>query len=284
MGENDWIILQTIHSERNITKAAEKLYLSQPALTYRLKQIEKEFGTKIVYRGKRGIEFTPQGEYLVQYAHNMLSLLRQTKEHMNNMDNKVRGTLRLGVSSLFARYQLAPILKNFLAQYPEVEINVTTGWSSAVIQSVFKEEVHVGIIRGDHNWPEQKMLLKEEKVCLVSDSPVPFEDLPNLPRINYSTDSSLKNLIQNWWNEMYRQPPLITMEVDRIETCLEMVQHGLGYGLFPSLCLHDRDNLFTADLLDRDGQPIIRKTSLIYRNTATRLSVIRAFVNFLAAN
>lgn len=95
MDEKDWIMLQCLYEERNITKAAEKLYISQPAMTYRLKQLEKEFGAKIVARGKKGVEFTSQGEYIAKYARNMILQLRNTKEYVRNMDEEVRGILRI---------------------------------------------------------------------------------------------------------------------------------------------------------------------------------------------
>jgi DNA-binding transcriptional LysR family regulator len=130
MDEKDWVILQTIFEERNITKAAEKLYISQPALTYRLQQLEKEFGTMIVARGKRGVEFTAQGEYIAQYARSMTLQLRNTKEFVQNMGKEIRGALRIGVSGIFARYELPAILNEFISQYPNVEVNVKTGWSA----------------------------------------------------------------------------------------------------------------------------------------------------------
>src|SRR5881394_2029418 len=121
MNEKDWIILQTIFEEHNISKAAEKLYISQPALTYRLQQLEREFGTMIVARGKRGVEFTSQGEYIAQYARDMILQLRNTKEFVQNMDKEIKGILRIGVSSIFARYELPTILNEFVKQYPNVE-------------------------------------------------------------------------------------------------------------------------------------------------------------------
>jgi DNA-binding transcriptional LysR family regulator len=281
MEDKDWIILQTIYDERNITKAAQRLFISQPALTYRLQQIEKEFGTKVVSRGKKGVEFTAQGEHLVQYSKNMLLQLRQTKEFIENMDKKVRGTLRLGVSSNFGRYKLPTILKAFLKSYPDVEINVTTGWSSEVIQLVYKEDIHVGIVRGDYTWQEQKQLLGEEVICIASKQEISIEELPHLPRINYKTDILLKNMIENWWQERFTKPPLITMEVDRIETCKEMVINGLGYAIFPSVCLKPDDDLHTINLSSKDGQTILRKTWMVGRNSSLELSVVKAFFDFL---
>lgn len=284
MEYKDWLILVTIHKERNISKAAERLYTTQPALTYRLQHLEKEFGTAIVSRSKKGVEFTTQGEYLVQYAKKMLIELEKTKDYVNNMGNAVTGSLRLGASSVIARYKLPPILKDFLEFYPDVEINLKTGWSVDINHMLHKEEVHLGIVRGDYPWHGQKSFISEETICIASKKEINFEDLPKLPRINYGTDQTLLNLIQSWWQETFNVPPSITMEVDRIDTCKEMVLHFLGYAILPSVCLSEGENLYIYKLHSKDNKPITRKTWLIYRESSLQLSMVKAFVDFMENN
>lgn len=281
MEERDWIILQTLYVEKNITKAAQALYVSQPSLTYRLQQLETELKTKIVFRGKKGVEFTAQGEYLVNYAKDMINRLRKAKEAVKNMENKIQGTLRLGVSSNFARYQLPPLLKNFLSLYPDIEIHLKTGFSSEITQLIFREDIHIGIIRGENSWNEQKLLLAQEPLCLVSKSEVDIDELPSLPRIHYKTDPSLQNVVNRWWQETFTRPPFITMEVDRIETCKEMVKNDLGYAIFPKACLSESDKLYHRNLTTNDGKEILRDTWVIYRNTSLELNMIRGFINFI---
>ncbi|MBB6284490.1 MULTISPECIES: LysR family transcriptional regulator [Geobacillus] len=281
MDSMDWIILTTLYDEKNITKTADKVRISQPALTYRLKQLEEEFGIKIAHRGKKGIIFTPQGEYLVQYAREMTKQLRKTKEHLKNMSDKVQGTLRLGVSSIFARYKLPSILKNFHSQYPDVEFNVTTGWSEEVINSVYRQNVHIGIIRGDYNWSYQRRLLMEEPICIVSSQEIKIEDLPKLPYIYYNTDTSLKKLIDSWWHDRFSFPPRISMKVDKMETCKEMVANGLGYAVLPSILLEDNEDLHIIRCTTREGVPVTRRTWMIFRTESLEISMIKSFVNFL---
>ncbi len=114
MDDKDWRILKTIAEERNLTKAAARLYISQPALTYRLKNMEEEFGAQVVSRVPTGVELTPQGEYLLAYAAEMLHKFGAVKERIKNMADKVQGALRIGSSSVFAHYTLPKILKGFL--------------------------------------------------------------------------------------------------------------------------------------------------------------------------
>lgn len=281
MNEKDWLILSTLLEERNITKTSKRLYISQPALTYRIKELEKEFNMKIITRGNRGVDFTPRGEFLAEYAKNMLVLLQTTKEQLVNMKEGISGTLRLAVSGMFARYELPTLLKEFLSIFPDVEFNLKTGWSSEVNLMLQKEDAHLGIIRGNYDWPGDKILLKEEKICIVSNKEIDVAHLPSLPRINYQTDMSLKNTIDMWWNQTYTVPPKITMETDRSDTCKQMVLNGLGYSILPEICIQKDDPLYTIPLTAKNNSYVTRNTWLIYNKTVLELKHVKAFIDFL---
>src|SRR5699024_11187213 len=106
MDQKDWKILKIMHEEKNITKTAEKLFVSQPSLSDRIKKLEREVGTDIIFKTKTGIEFTSEGEYLVNYAKEMLQRLQVLKDNINDMSEEISGTLKIGVSSNFAQYIL----------------------------------------------------------------------------------------------------------------------------------------------------------------------------------
>lgn len=281
MDEKDWSMLVTLYEERNITKAAQRLFISQPALTYRIKQLETEFKTNLIARGKKGVEFTVKGEYLVQYSKDMLNQLRKAKEHVSSLDKEVKGTLRLGASGLFARYQLPVLLKNFLHLYPDVEISLKTGWSSNILQMLQKEEAHVGIVRGPYNWNENKVLIQKEKIFIVSSKKIDVKDLPFHPRVNYMTDQSLRDVIENWWQETFTVPPNVSMEVDRIETCKELVLNGLGYAILPEICIKEDDPLYKEPIVLNNNSFLQRETWIFYRDVTLELSQVKAFIDFL---
>ena len=281
MNDRDWEILKELYERKNITHAAKALHISQPALTFRLQQLEDEFGIKVAIRGRKGVEFTGQGEHLVLYAKEMLLQLRKTKERLWNMESSHRGILRLGAAGTFACNILPSILRQFNIQYPDIEFNVTTGWSAEIVNLLFKQDAHIGIIRGDYTWPDQKQLLMEEPLLIVSKNEINLDELPYLPRIDYKTDPSLKDTIDNWWQETYSQVPLITMHVDKLETCKEFVLNGLGYAILPGIILKKNDDIFTTKLLSRDNVPIMRRTWLIYRKELLEISIIKLFIDFL---
>ncbi|MGM9955409.1 MAG: LysR family transcriptional regulator [Peribacillus sp.] len=281
MDEKDWIFLNILHEEKSITRTAERLYISQPALSYRLKNIEAEFGVALFFKTKKGIEFTSEGDYIVKYAEEMQRKLQQTKDHVMNMNDGINGTLRLGVSSNFARYKLPEILKRFSKQYPDIQFNLNTGWSTEIMSLLDSSKVHVGIVRNNYQWKGEKSLLSQERLYLISKREITIEELPSLPFINYHTDNSLKNLISDWWHDQFSSPPRITMEVDKLETCKEMVKNELGVAIIPEMSLQPNDFLHKLCLKDKQGTPLQRNTWLMYDANFLNLSVVKAFVDFL---
>ncbi|UAL53639.1 MULTISPECIES: LysR family transcriptional regulator [Metabacillus] len=281
MDEKDWIALRILSEEKNISRASERLYISQPALTYRLKNLEEEFGTRLFFKIKGGIEFTSEGLHLAAYAEEMIKNLQKTKDYMLNMQNEVRGTLRLGVSSNFAQYKLPKLLKGFSTEHPHVQFSVNTGWSTEIMSLLDSSSVQLGILRGNYDWYGTKTLLHKERLCLISKKEINMDRLPQLPFIQYKTDSSLKNLINGWWNDRFSEPPFVTMETDRQETCKEMVKNDLGIAILPEICLQPSDNLYTYGLSYKKGEPVLRNTWLMYNQDSLQLSTVKHFVDFL---
>ena len=116
MEERDWQIIKTLYEQKNITKTARVLYMSQPTLTARIKQIEESLGTKLLYRGNKGITFTETGEYTVKFAEHILGEMQELRETITNMQEDVAGTLRIAAPSILARYFLPKLLGRFPEQ------------------------------------------------------------------------------------------------------------------------------------------------------------------------
>lgn len=281
MNERDWLILKVLHEKKNITKTAESLYLSQPSLTKRIQQMEKEYERPLLQRGTKGIQFTPEGEYLAQCADDMLERLHDIKDRVMNMNQEVAGTLRLGVSNYITRHKLPLLLKLFQQRFPKVNYKVTTGWSREVFNLAYNQEVQIGIVRGDYQWAGPKLLLFEENLCVVSKEKIELSELPFLPRIEYETDALLKTMIDNWWSGTFSQSPLIGMEVDKADTCKEMVLNGLGYGILPSALAENASDLHLVYLKDAFDIPLVRRTWLFYREDSLESKAVKEFVRFV---
>ena len=113
MDTKDCTILKTLAEENNITYAARRLFMTQPALSERIKKLEKEFNCPIINRQARGVEFTYQGQRLVRYAEDLLNSYTSVRQELLAMGSEPRGTLNLGCSNVFAKYHIPHILSTF---------------------------------------------------------------------------------------------------------------------------------------------------------------------------
>lgn len=281
MRHSDWKLLYTLYRFKSITKAADSLYMTQPALTKRLKQIEDEFGVNIAQRSAKGLVFTAKGEYLAEYATRMLQEYRELEEAMKDHGENIFGTLHIGASGSMARFLLPNLLGQYKRDYPEVEFEVTSEFSYKISQRVNTRKDQIGFIRGEHANGCSKRLIRSQQACAVCWRPFTLEELPSLPRIDFYSDQQASARIDSWWFEHYSIPPKIAMTVQSGSTCCEMVRNGLGYAIFLSEdFINGKQGIYRIPLYDKKQTPVIRSDWMIYREESLQLDVVRSFVEF----
>ncbi len=207
--------------------------------------------------------------------------MEELHERISSLDDRVTGTLHIGATSAISKYLLPEVLSKFLQLYPEVTINIITGFSTDLMRSLASNYVHLVILREDLEWNHYKRCITSENVSLVSKFPLEFSNLLQLPRIDYKTNPSLKSLIDEWWKQNFDAPPTIIMEVDSSETCVEMVKAGLGYAILPELPLKANKELIYAPLLNKQNSPIKRHSWIYGADEAKNYITVRKFIEFL---
>jgi len=108
----------------NVTKAAEKLFVSQSAVSQSIRQLEDKLEGKLFDRNARGVQLTPEGSVLFSYANNAVSLIENAQEKLLNMKNLNEGTIKIGASDTICSVLLLHLLKKFNTDYPDVHISV----------------------------------------------------------------------------------------------------------------------------------------------------------------
>jgi len=279
MNDKDWLIIKTLYEEKNITKTSEALYISQPALSYRLKQIENKLGVVIVFRGKKGVDFTPEGELIASFAKEMVDKLDNLKENISNLKDQISGNLQLGATRAFAFYMLPDLLDEYKEKYPEVNIFLNTDLNINLMQSVLNQNLHLCVVRGHHYWPHVQHIIKKENICIFANQEVRIKDLPKLPMINGTVDYNLKMLIASWWKDSFDRPPLISMKVANNEIARRMVLKNFGYTICPEMLFQDNPNVFKLKLLNREKKEIDWYTYLLYQDDSIKLPAVKAFIN-----
>ena len=284
MNTSEFQILSVLAKEKNMRKASERLFVSQPALSQRLQSIEKNWNTKIFIRTQKGLLITPAGEKIVEFAEEVLTKEAKVREDITSLDKEIYGTLKIAVATIIGQYWLPKVLKRFIQKNPNAKVSLVTGWSSDIVKSLYEDEVHLGIIRGNPEWKGVKKHLLRDKLYLVDTEIKELSELEltERPFIQFKSDSTYYQEIQVWWHKKFQVPPKRTIVVDQIETCKQMALNGIGYAILPSITLQDDyDNIKKIPLEEDEVSNLHRDTWLIGYESSFNLKQVEAFLEVL---
>jgi DNA-binding transcriptional LysR family regulator len=281
---SEFQLLSVLATEMNMRKAAERLFVSQPALSQRLQTIEKEWGTKLFIRSQKGLTLTPAGELVIEFANEVLGKEEKVKEAIHGLDTEVYGTLKIAIASIVGQNWLPKVLKKYMNRYPHAKIALITGWSSEISKALYEDQAHIGIIRGTPEWKGVKMHLFEDSLYLVDKVITSPEQVlkTDRPFIQFKSDSNYFQEIQDWWYRNFQTSPKRTLVVDQIETCKQMALNGIGFAILPAITLNQMDkDIFKIPLLDEAGMPLKRDTWLMGYESSFKLKQVQAFVEII---
>lgn len=141
-------VFKKVAEEKSFSKAAEDLYLSQPGVSLQIRNLEKEFGSKLIYRSSKHVELTPAGEILYQQASQIINLYTQVKEEINQIQRIVTGSLRIGASFTIGEYILPRLVGQTAAKYPNLDISVTIANTEEITQDLIQNRLDIGLLEG----------------------------------------------------------------------------------------------------------------------------------------
>lgn len=282
MRDLDWEIIHTLHTYKNITKTADMLFIAQPTLTKRIQLIEEELGVPIIIRSSKGVTFTSEGEYVAKKAKQILDTIEDVKFNLSNSTGGTKGTLHIGVPNSYARFVLPSLIEKFSIKYPDIKLDVNTALSSEINKMAENREINIGFVRGNATGDIEKLLVSEDQIYIVNNSPIELDNLPNLFQIDYTKEPTIIKATDVWWKQHFSKPPNIRMKVNHGDTCLAMIKHNLGYGIFSDKNFFKNDHsLFSIPLVYKDGSKFTRKTYLVYHKEEVYNALVSNFINFV---
>ena len=163
-------VFQAVAKRLNFTKAAAELYITQPAVTKHIHELERHFKVKLFDRNGSRIKLTSAGEILLQHTEQLFSLYRNLEFEMNNLSQKLKGKLRLGASTTIAQYVLPPVLAAFHKKFSEIQITLITNNTEQIENALKNNEIDLGIIEGHSKNASIKYseFIKDEIVLVAS--------------------------------------------------------------------------------------------------------------------
>lgn len=227
-----------VAQEHQITSAAKLLYTSQPPLSYNMKQLEKELGTKLFMRESHGIELTDAGKVFQRYAKQIVSLADNVKEEVQREQAGTMGTIKLGLMSSAGKLIDPTILKSFRQYYPDVTFELTEGNTFELIKQVNSGLIDLALVRTPYNalGIEKKNIANDPIVAVFDDHqyhlPMGRLDLPNFskqPLILYRRFEAILN-------DGFAQAgisPFYAVKCDDARTAVLWADLGMGIALVP---------------------------------------------------
>jgi DNA-binding transcriptional LysR family regulator len=163
-------VFYTVAKRLNFTKAAAELYITQPAVTKHIRELESHFKSTLFERsGNKKTILTPAGKILLHYAEQLLDTYKELEFDMNALVEHQAGELRIGASTTVAQYVLPPILAQFHQRFHDVKVSMVNGNTEQMEEALLRKEIDLGIIEGISRNPQIRYqeLLKDE-IVLVS--------------------------------------------------------------------------------------------------------------------
>ena len=221
-------------------RAAEALFISQPSLSERIKRLEEEIGQPLFHRMGRGVRLSEAGRALLPFAEQSMEALRHGTEAVQALHPTSEDTLRVGAARAVGTYVLPDLVAKFHKLY-SVDVHMSSGRSTEVLQMVLAREVHIGVARALAHPEVETIHLYDEAVVLVTHPQHPFAragsasiyDVAKEPLILYDRDSFYFVLIDRVCREAGIVPNVLMM-LDSIEATKQMVERGLGISFLPS--------------------------------------------------
>ncbi len=277
-------IIKMLAEEGNMRKAADRLFISQPALSQRLQSIEKEWGARLFVRSQKGLVPTAAGELVIDYAKEIVQRKEETLEQIASLADRVHGTLNIACASIVGQTWLPEVLKDFVKRYPDAKISLMTGWTSEILRALYEGEAHVGIVRGEVEWNSRRTYLFRDQLYLVDQEITSIDQLKDTdrPYIQFKSDSNYYMEIQQWWQKHFSRKPGRQLTVDQMETCRQLALNGIGYAILPSITLRGDEQVNKIPLLNSEAEfELTRDTYLIGYESIFGLKQVQAFTTVI---
>lgn len=235
-------ILKAISTEGSFKKAAQRLYISQPAVSLQVQNLEKQLNIALFYRNKRKAELTETGKILINYCERILNLCEETCRALDELNTLQSGGLIIGASQTTGTYLMPRLLGIFRHKYPKISVELQIYSTRKIAWGVANGRIDLAIVGGEVPY-ELKQSLKtipyaEDELALILPLSHPFaslefiqkEDLYRLRFIALNSQSTIRNVIEStlYQNGIDSSYFRIEMELNSIEAIKNAVHSGLG--------------------------------------------------------
>jgi DNA-binding transcriptional LysR family regulator len=283
-------VFHAVAKQMSFTKAAEVLYMTQPAVTFQIKQLEEHFNTRLFERGHGRISLTPAGDIVLKYAEKILGMSQELETRVREMTGGLSGPLLIGASTTIAEFLLPPVLGEFKGQHPEVHAKLAVANSEAIENRVAEHTLDLGLIEAPSHLPtlltevccedELHVIVKPSHPLAKLKSVTPKQAVSH-PYVTREQGSGTREFTDLYLRKAGIQPSElnVVMELGSPEALKGVVGTGLGFAIMSRVTVERERRL--GELVAVPLQPkLIRTLSLVYPKEKFRSKLVNKFVEF----
>lgn len=280
-----------VAKQENISKAAESLYISQPAISKTIVRLEDNLNVKLFKRNSRGVSLTEEGEVLFRHVQEAIHHIEEAENALQKMKDYHIGHLDIGASTTLCRYILLPYLKKFMEEFPNIQINLKNQDSAKNIQVLEAQDIDIALVAiPKHLSPNQKVILEQEVEDIFVASPKYIENLKALHGNNFSLFQNAtvmlmddKNVSRHYIDMYIRENQLDFKQVIALNTMDLLIDFAkIDMGISCVIRSFVEKDLENGSLVQIDIAPPIprRKIGFMYHANNCSKS-LESFISFL---
>ncbi|MBT2968671.1 MAG: LysR family transcriptional regulator [gamma proteobacterium symbiont of Ctena orbiculata] len=282
-------VFHTVARLLSFTKAAETLHMTQPAVTFQVRQLEEYFNTRLFDRTHNRISLTEAGERVYEYADRIFDLYADMENSVREMTGEIRGALTIGASTTIAEYMLPALLGDFGARFPEVTIHLRVSNSEGIVSMVENNTIDLGVVEapvGNKNLVVE-MCREDHLVAIVP----PSHDLAELesveigrlieyPFICREEGSGTREVINEYLETNSCDSALnISMELGSPEAVKGAVEAGMGVSVVSRATIQKELKLDTLRAINLEPK-LERPFSFVHQKQKFRLRAMEELLDF----
>jgi DNA-binding transcriptional LysR family regulator len=279
-----------VAKQLSFTKAAEVLFMTQPAVTFQIKQLEEHFNTRLFDRGHGRITLTPAGEVVLGYAERILGLASEMDVRLSELTGEIGGSLMVGASTTIAEFMLPGILGEFKSTFPNVRSRLIVGNSESIENRVLEHTIDIGFIESLSHEPnlecevccdDELVVICHPRFPLARHKELTPQKLLEHPFISREPGSGTREFTENYLRSagVALDQMNVVMELGSPIALNGVVQTGLGFAIASRVSVSKEQRL--GDIVAIPLKPrLMRTLSMVYPKEKFRSRLVASFVEF----
>lgn len=188
----------------SFTRAAKELYISQPAISKHIQELEAAYQVQLFSRHSGRIALTHQGEIFKNHAQQIIQKYEELSNTMQMLSGSFSGEIKIGASTTIAQYLISPLLADFISKFPDVQVTLITGNSEEIESALMEERIDIGLVEGskrrqdlkyEHFAKDELVLVTNSKTSCIEN--VGCEQIKQLPLVLRELGSGTLEVIEN---------------------------------------------------------------------------------------